>query len=294
MVIDRVIIEDGEEIVEQKRMCRVPPDPRWQSNATVKANDSVSATTIFCPTDEALPHRLLITEGCDSADQRASTDPVETPGDPANPSCPRSPNWTDYQEMRLTPQIRGGMHILLAEGYIDAGLPSRLRVALEGDPWIDEIWLRSPGGSAIAGNAAGAIIRDRFRKSGSLIRTRIPDGWACFSACNFMFLGGNARIVEPQGVFMVHMFTFTGDQGAIRFSVDQGMRAATQLIGAVEQESALLASEDNDFLLRMGIPRTLLTNVMYQQRATATGDAPAQRYCLNRGELDFYRVNRPG
>ena len=31
----------------------------------------------------------------------------------------------------------------------------------------------------------------------------------------------------------------------------------------------MLASEDNDFLIRMGVSRKLLTEVMYQQKAVA-------------------------
>ncbi|MEQ1689346.1 MAG: hypothetical protein ABL874_12305 [Sphingopyxis sp.] len=217
----------------------------------------------------------------------------DVPRDPANPTCPQTPNWTDIQQMTLTPVTRNGVRILMAEGMIDAGLPERLRSALVADPLIDEIWLRSPGGNARAGTEAGRIIRARFAEAGVLITTRIPSGWTCFSACNFMFLGGSARVLEPNGVFMVHMFTFTNDRGAIRYSVDQGTEATTELIGDVEQESALLASEDNDFLVRMGIPRALLTEVMYRQRAVASGATPAQRYCLNSAEAERYRVHRP-
>lgn len=223
----------------------------------------------------------------------AATRAREVPRDPANPTCPAQPNWTDIREMQLTPLTRNGVRILLAEGAIDSGLPQRLRAALDADPLIDEIWLRSPGGNAVAGTEAGRIIRGRFEEAGALITTRIPSGWTCFSACNFMFLGGSARVVEPGGVFMVHMFTFTNEAGAIRFATEQGAEATTELIGDVEQEAALLASEDNDFLLRMGIPRTLLTEIMYRQRAVASGEAPAQRHCLTREELTRYRVHRP-
>ena len=52
-------------------------------------------------------------------------------------------------------------------------------------------WLRSPGGNARIGNQAGRIIRDNG------LQTRIPEGWACFSACNFLFMGGFARFVDP-------------------------------------------------------------------------------------------------
>ncbi len=222
----------------------------------------------------------------------AAAEPRRADMDPANPGCPRTPNWTDISQMTLTPMTRNGIHILLAEGAIDAGLPGRLRAMLEADPLIDEIWLRSPGGNARAGTEAGRIIRNRFSEAGALITTRIPNGWTCFSACNFMFLGGYARVIEPTGVFMVHMFTFTSDRGAISYATEGGTEATTELIGDIEQESALLASEDNDFLLRMGIPRTLLTEVMYQQRAVRSGETPPQRHCMTRSELEHYNVVR--
>ena len=41
----------------------------------------------------------------------------------------------------------------------------------------------------------------------------------------------------------------------------------SDLIGEIEQQSALLASADNDFLIRMGVSRLLLTEVMYRQNA---------------------------
>ncbi len=208
--------------------------------------------------------------------------------DPANPSCPQTPNWTDIREMSLTPVTRNGVRILMAEGAIDAALPQRLQAALDADQTIEEIWLRSPGGNARAGNAAGRIIRDLG------VRTRIPSGWTCFSACNFMFMGGASRVIEPGGVFMVHMFTFTGDRGAIQYATESGAAATTELIGDVEQESALLASEDNDFLIRMGVSRRLLTDVMYRQRAVESGETPAQRYCLTLDEATRYNVNAPG
>jgi hypothetical protein len=213
--------------------------------------------------------------------------------DPQNPTCPRSPNWSEFREMQLTPITRNGVHILMAEGAIDAQLPTRLQAVLEANPLIDEIWMRSPGGNARAGTQAGRIIRARFNDTGIPIVTRIPNGWTCFSACNFMFLGGSARVVEPRAYFMMHMFTFTNDRGAIRYATEQGADTTAELIGDVEQESALLASEDNDFLIRMGIPRTLLTEIMYQQRAVGSGERPAQRHCLSSSELSRYRVHRP-
>lgn len=207
--------------------------------------------------------------------------------DPANPTCPRVPDWGTQPQMQLSVAEHAEMKVLVAEGTIDAGLPGRLQAMLDADPAIEEIWLRSPGGNARAGSSAGRIIR------ATGLPTRIPSGWTCFSACNFMFMGGVARTIEPGGVFMVHMFTFTGDRGAIRYATEQGADQTAELIGDVEQESALLASEDNDFLIRMGVSRQLLTDIMYQQRAVASGSTPPQRYCLSIEEATRYNVHVP-
>jgi len=207
------------------------------------------------------------------------------PRDPNNPTCPAEPDWGSSEAMTLTPADRDGKRVLLAEGRIDAGLPDRLNAAIEADPMISEIWLRSRGGNARAGNEAGRIIRS-YR--GML--TRIPSGWTCFSACNFVFMGGDRRYVDDGGVFMVHMFTHTRDRWIIDDAVIDGSQATTELIASIEQSSALLATEDNDFLIRMGISRKLLTDIMYQQQAIGSEDDPSTRYCLSRDEVREYNV----
>jgi hypothetical protein len=200
--------------------------------------------------------------------------------DPANPTCPKAPNWGANTPMRLTPETRSGQRILLAEGMVDDNLLPRLQQALKKyDP--QEIWLRSPGGNARVGNAAGKLIRTTG------IPTRIPSGWACFSACNFLFMGGAVRSVDPGGLFIVHMFTHTNDRSRIERGVLLGTESTVGLIGDIEQDSALLASEDNDFLIRMGLSRALLTEVMYQQKAVGGG---ATRRCLTRDEVVKYNV----
>lgn len=208
-----------------------------------------------------------------------------TPMDPANPTCPLNPNWSTNPTMTLTPVERNGAKVLLAEGRIDAGLPDRLTKALAANPDVGEIWFRSPGGDARAGNAAGRIVRSNFG-----MITRIPSGWACFSACNFVFMGGSARVIDPGGLFIVHMFTRTGDRSAIDMSVAMGTDATRDLIGGIEQDAALLASEDNDFLIRMGVSRKLLTEVMYRQKAIATEEDKSTRRCLTQAEVKAYNV----
>jgi hypothetical protein len=205
------------------------------------------------------------------------------PMDPDNPTCPKFMNWSTYPVIKFTLETVNGVRVLKAEGQIDQDVALRLQDALKANDPVQEIWLRSPGGDARAGNAAGKIIRE------SMIPTRIPEGWACFSACNFMFMGGVARYVDEGGIFAVHMFTHLGDKEAVRSELKKG--DAIGLIGDVEQDSALLASEDNDFLIRMGVSRKLLTEVMYQQKAVADGpEDKSTRRCLTRAQAIKYNV----
>jgi len=186
--------------------------------------------------------------------------------------------------MTLTKRDENGMKVLVAEGIIDATLPDRLKRELDSDENIGEVWLRSRGGDARAGNQAGKVIRSLG------LTTRIPSGWTCFSACNFVFMGGAVRFVDPGGTFMVHMFTHTGDRENIQLAAEEGTAETVRLIAEIEQDSALLASEDNDFLIRMGVSRKLLTEVMYKQQAVRSEDNPTTRYCLSPREVVEYNV----
>jgi len=203
--------------------------------------------------------------------------------DPDNPTCPKAMNWSTYRQMRFTLETIDGHKILRAEGVIDEGAPERLKQALAGKVGdIEEMWIRSPGGDARAGNAIGKLIRDAG------IPTRIPNGWACFSACNFVFMGGPIRAVDEGGVFAVHMFTHLTPEERTR--LEAGADVKNTVVG-IEQDSAMLASEDNDFLLRMGVSRKLLTDVMYKQKAVAdAGDDRSTRRCLTPAEVKKYNV----
>jgi hypothetical protein len=204
------------------------------------------------------------------------------PADPDNPTCPKFMNWSTYPEMKFSLETINGVRVLKAEGQIDQDVPAKLQDALKSNN-PQEIWIRSPGGDARAGNAAGKIIRE------AMVPTRIPDGWACFSACNFIFMGGVIRYVDQGGIFAVHMFTHLGDKEAVRSEL-KNTEKAIGMIGDVEQDSALLASEDNDFLIRMGVSRKLLTDVMYKQKAVADAANKSTRRCLTREEDTKYNV----
>lgn len=204
--------------------------------------------------------------------------------DPDNPTCPRAPNWSTNRQMTFNVLERPGQRpVLLAEGVVDDNLIPRLRAALESFQG-DEIWLRSPGGNAEVGNQAGRLIRQNN------MTTRIPAGWACFSACNFLFMGGGVRYVDPGGLFIVHMFTFTGDRATIRDEINVNEDRANRLINGIEQGSAMLASEDNVFLVGMGVRPSLLTEVMYRVPVSAAPQSREIRRCLTQDQVRHYNV----
>ena len=208
------------------------------------------------------------------------------PMDPVNPTCPLNPGWSTNQQMQFTYFEQNGWKIIKAEGRIDKDVVPRLQATLKEHPDLDEIWLSSPGGDARAGNAAGRLIRDTLD-----VVTRIPSGWACYSACNFMFMGGRSRTIDPGGLFIIHMFTRTGDRSTIDYGVAQGTDATTELIGEIEQDAAQLASEDNDFMIRMFLSRELLTDIMYKQKAVkGSGPDQSTRRCLTMEEAKKYGV----
>ena len=226
---------------------------------------------------------LILAATLATADAEAAI-AASVPPDPNNPSCPKALDWSTYRQMRFTLFETEARRILKAEGVIDADAAVRLKDALKQYNPIDEIWLRSPGGDARVGNEAGMMIR----KEG--IPTRIPQGWACFSACNFVFMGGPARFIDDGGHFVVHMFTHLGDKDAVHAEVSQSADDALALISGLEQVSAMLASEDNDFLIRMGVSRKLLTEVMYKQKAVEAGGDKSTRRCLTTREAVKYNV----
>jgi hypothetical protein len=73
-----------------------------------------------------------------------------------------------------------------------------------------------------------------------------------------------------------------GDIGA---AVGEGNNETVGLIADIGQSSALLASDDNDFLIRKGVSRKLLTDIMYRQHAVKSAVSPSTRYCLSADEV---------
>lgn len=200
--------------------------------------------------------------------------------------------------MQFTLQKIGQARILVAEGGIETDTPAALEKALKANAPITEIWLRSGGGNAIAGNRAAEIVRH------SGIPVRIPRDWWCISACNFLFFGGTIRMIDPGGEFGVHMATVVNNAEFQKYVTEMARKgAATNLLAwfAVrEQSMAQLTADDIDVILKMGISRKLLSEVIYAQRADQFRDEDgdgkydfgkvATYRCLTRDEMIRYNV----
>jgi hypothetical protein len=185
--------------------------------------------------------------------------------------------------MRFTEQRVDGRDVLLAEGVIDDDMLPRLQDALKTFRGQD-IWLRSPGGNARVGNQAGGMIRSLN------LSTHVPAGWACLGSCAFMFLGGILRSVDADGQIIVRMFTVVPDPRAVEARVAQGGEGADRLLGEIAVDSARVATEDNDYLIRMGVSRQLLTDIVYRMPGVGDAEHPAPIRCLTADEMRRYNV----
>lgn len=210
--------------------------------------------------------------------------------DSANPTCPNLQRMFGPLSGPLQVQSVkvGGRNVVKFSGAIAPGAADQLQKALEGaGAPVDEIWIGSSGGDPAEGVKLGKMIRAMG------VPTRVPAGWGCASACNFAFMGGAIRMVDRDATFAVHMFTITTNEGYQSF-VDltrQDSKATLNNIARREQASALLASDENDFLIRMGVSRKLLTEIMYQQKADAfVGADKSVIRCLTADEMQRYNV----
>jgi hypothetical protein len=175
--------------------------------------------------------------------------------------------------MRFTPQDVEGRRVLLAEGEIDDNMLPRLESALDRFDG-DEIWIRSSGGNERVAKQAGILIRN------SGLSTHIPAGWTCYGACNFMFLGGIGHTVDERGTYMVQtppLLDLTDAEAAA---------GGSALANEIAEQAAQMASDDNGYLIRMGVSRRLLVEVMY-----VGAEDGSRRRCLSREELERYNVH---
>ncbi|HET6605157.1 MAG TPA: hypothetical protein VFG62_00725 [Rhodopila sp.] len=117
---------------------------------------------------------------------------------------PKNLDWkavVQANNLHFTLVPHGKTNIVFVWGGISPGDALRFSAALAAARPIDEIQFYSSGGNLLESLKIGAAIHHgRFS-------TRVPDGARCVSACNFMFMGGVVRSIDPTGSFEVHMFS---------------------------------------------------------------------------------------
>ena len=186
-------------------------------------------------------------------------------------TCPTNPNWSTFPQMQFSSQEVNGRRVLLAEGQIDDDLIPRLQAALN-EFRGNEVWLRSPGGNERIAREAGILLRRQG------VQTRIPNGWACHAGCNFMFMGGIARSLDEGGLFIVRR-----DPPRDLTNVPPAERRA--LSAALSQAAALMASEDINYPMRMGISRAFAANVLHVPAVNGV-----TRLCLSQEAMRRYNL----
>jgi hypothetical protein len=94
----------------------------------------------------------------------------------------------------------GRSRMMVAWGKIVPGDAERFREAIAEAKPIGELRLYSPGGALADGLQIGRIVR------ANKLAVRVPSGWQCNSACNFIVMGGVLRYVDLGAIYGIHMF----------------------------------------------------------------------------------------
>jgi hypothetical protein len=113
---------------------------------------------------------------------------------------PPKTNYDLNSYMHYTVYQSGNLKNLIMWGAIDECDEARLREVLEKVRPIGTVSLWSGGGSVDEAMAMGRTMRAYG------VTTLVQDGNECVSACNFLFMAGVIRMIEPRGSFKVHMF----------------------------------------------------------------------------------------
>jgi hypothetical protein len=209
---------------------------------------------------------LVVSFHCAFATKTGGTQDVDN--STCTSSSPAATDQNPVATFRISTQNKE--RVLIIEGIIDPYASPHLASFIKSSLPIDEIWLNSPGGIASEGLALGRVIRSFG------IPTRIPSGWRCVSACSMAFLGGPIRRIDAGGIYSVHMFALGRTRGT---NADSKEPSLTEM----EQISAISATEQNNFLIQMGVSRKLLSEVIYRQKSSGIR-------CMTRQEEKQYNI----
>jgi len=98
--------------------------------------------------------------------------------------------------------LADGGRLIHLEGDLRIGVTDQLTMLLDENPLVRGIVLASNGGRVSEGRGLARLFRDR------VLETRVYD--ECKSACTTAFIGGQRRILGPDGKLGFHQFSLDG------------------------------------------------------------------------------------
>lgn len=157
----------------------------------------------------------------------------------------------------FTEHVVGKERVLLVSGEFEKSDGKRFLRAVETAQRVDEVWLASPGGSAMAGLEIGRHIR----RIG--LPTRVPKDAYCTSACAYAFLGGVFRAAD--GRIGVHMSSLSNNPEIVaEVTLDirrRGVTGAKEIVARVEQLAAITMAAQAKYLVEMSVSLELMTPI---------------------------------
>jgi hypothetical protein len=150
-------------------------------------------------------------------------------------------------------EVAAGVHVLVLDGPFRGGDDARFERELAKGP-VDEVWFDSGGGSVVAGQGIGRLMRQR-----GLIG-RVPDGAKCASACVDAFLGAPVRFVDAPHSVGVHMFSvFRSERIKKEYEEKVAQGKVTEVIFDMENYAADATAKWIDYMMEMGVAPSLIS-----------------------------------
>lgn len=166
-------------------------------------------------------------------------------------------NVPDSERLQFKVLRSGKAKYLLMSGPITTGDYRAAVGAMSEAGMIDGVLLDSGGGVLEEAMEIGRLLRARK------LSTRVPSGAICASACNFIFMGGVIRQVDPDARFEIHVFTATGNEALMtkvqKMIQENGSAGAKAVIMSTEQHSAATAAKVARYLVEMSVSLRFLT-----------------------------------
>jgi hypothetical protein len=146
-----------------------------------------------------------------------------------------------------------GTRALVLRGPLKTGDDDRFTAQLAQGA-VDEVWFNSGGGSVVAGQGIGRIMRQR-----GLIG-RVPTQARCASACVDAFLGAPVRFVDSPHSVGVHMFSvFRSETLKEKYAEKVAQGRVTEVIFEMENYAADATAGWIDYMMEMGVAPSLIS-----------------------------------